>query len=323
MTEKQPKVTPEYFTERDGVLAFAQLINRLRFIWRETTNADMGVDGQVEHTDEEGQCTGRVIAIQIKAGASYFLKGDAEFIYFYPEEKHRNYWRNFPVPVIVALVAPDRQAVFWIDARRYLRSPLTSSEKAIRIPRANKLKIATKQQLFESYGPTENTLLSPEQVLREILIRKHLAPSYKISYLELFSLGIIDMGTKLFFSMSVCMEIVERHAAKLKVGVLCGSAEHQFIDGYIDFLISQNLIYYDYSEYIMDSKERGLQPIFICPFTHRGRQLIDLMQKWSGDSSAIHESFLTLANPGEISSRLGRMEKIAKRIQKQLGDRNI
>ena len=101
---------------------------------RETIDADVGIDGQVEHVDDEGNCTGHVIAVQVKAGPSYLSKGDEETIHFYPEEKHRNYWRDFPVPVILAIVDTESQTTYWTDARRYLRSPLTSSEKAIRIP---------------------------------------------------------------------------------------------------------------------------------------------------------------------------------------------
>ena len=132
---KLPQRTSRDYTERAGVLAFACTINDLRFIRRETLIADMGVDGQVEHVDDEGNCTGHVIGVQVKAGPSYLSKGDEETILFYPEEKHRNYWRNFPVPVIVAIIDTEDKTIYWTDARRFLRSPLTASEKAIRIPR--------------------------------------------------------------------------------------------------------------------------------------------------------------------------------------------
>ena len=173
----------------------------------------------------------------------------------------------------------------------------------------------TKHQLFASYGPVEGELLPVEEVLRALAAHRIEVPAFRLSYFDLFALGIVDGGTKLFFSMSACMEIVERRAAQFSIGVAFGPTEHRFIDSYIDFLVAQNLIYYDYSEYIIDRDERRLQPIFICPLTHRGREFLDLMQKREGDKHVIHESFLWLADPFEISFRLAEIEKIQERIR--------
>src|SRR4051795_4557341 len=95
-----PKLAPTYFTERQGVLAFAEAMNRFGFVWRETANADVGIDGQVEHVDGDGNCTGHVIAVQVKSGASFVTTGDADTIIYYPQQKHVHYWRSFPVPVV-------------------------------------------------------------------------------------------------------------------------------------------------------------------------------------------------------------------------------
>jgi hypothetical protein len=40
-------------------------------IFRETSNSDTGVDGQLEEVDEQCHATGRIMAVQIKSGSSY------------------------------------------------------------------------------------------------------------------------------------------------------------------------------------------------------------------------------------------------------------
>src|SRR5438046_2654846 len=100
-----PEVKDEYFTEREGVLQVARKVNRLRCIWRETPNPDLGIDGQIEHLNVQGRSTGHLVAVQVKSGPSY-LRKDGDSIVFYPQKKHRNYWERFPIPVIVIIYDP-------------------------------------------------------------------------------------------------------------------------------------------------------------------------------------------------------------------------
>jgi hypothetical protein len=59
-------------TDREGVAIFQRIVSRdLGWIFREQTVVDQGVDGQVE-VAIEGHGTGRLIAVQIKSGSSYF-----------------------------------------------------------------------------------------------------------------------------------------------------------------------------------------------------------------------------------------------------------
>ena len=61
-----------YQQERNGILAFSMEVNKLGLIWRETPMVDVGIDGQIELVDDDGNATGRILAVQIKSGASYF-----------------------------------------------------------------------------------------------------------------------------------------------------------------------------------------------------------------------------------------------------------
>src|SRR5690349_21713482 len=96
----KPNVSENYYKEREGVLKVALELNSYGYIFRETSNGDVGIDGQIEQVNEKGEATGKIVAAQIKSGNSYLVdKGD--YFWFYPQEKHRNYWCVFPLPVIL------------------------------------------------------------------------------------------------------------------------------------------------------------------------------------------------------------------------------
>lgn len=101
-----PKYNQTNSQERLGVNAVAEAIAKIGQIWRETPMADVGVDGQIEYVNPEGFATGRMIAVQIKSGPSFFKESYGDWV-FYPEEKHRFYWERFPLPVLIIIHNPD------------------------------------------------------------------------------------------------------------------------------------------------------------------------------------------------------------------------
>jgi hypothetical protein len=66
-----PKYGATNQQERLGVNAVAEAVARLGLIWRETTSADVGVDGQIEYVAPDGAATGRMVAVQVKSGPSF------------------------------------------------------------------------------------------------------------------------------------------------------------------------------------------------------------------------------------------------------------
>src|SRR5262245_60281148 len=116
----RPQVPSSYFQERAGVLRVSELLNAAGMVFRETPNADVGIDGYVELVDSTGQATGTTVAVQIKSGASYFVDGERAWK-FYPPEKHTTYWELYPLPVILMLHDPTTDRVYWADVRFQLR----------------------------------------------------------------------------------------------------------------------------------------------------------------------------------------------------------
>jgi len=86
-----PKLTDQDFVEREGVNRVAVIVNRARCIWRETFQRDIGIDGHVEYVTPDGLAPGRLVAVQVKSGASRFAHATDHDVPFSPEEKHRRY----------------------------------------------------------------------------------------------------------------------------------------------------------------------------------------------------------------------------------------
>ena len=115
-----PRVPDNAFTERAGVIAVDLAAVEARCVWRETSTRDVGIDGQIEHVSSEGVATGRIVAVQVKSGESYFADATATHVPYSPSEAHRVYWESHPIPVILALHHPGENKTFWMDARAQL-----------------------------------------------------------------------------------------------------------------------------------------------------------------------------------------------------------
>ena len=103
--------------ERTGVYACGNLFTRNGFIFREQPIADYGIDAIIE-AKEDGYATGKMIAVQIKSGESYFSEIEEDSVIFRVDEKHRNYWINHSLPVIVMLYSPSKNECIWEIANK-------------------------------------------------------------------------------------------------------------------------------------------------------------------------------------------------------------
>lgn len=307
-----PKVNNTQFTERLGVCAVERKLIEMRCIWRETPNTDVGIDGQIEFVNDSGFSTGHLLSVQIKSGLSYFKNGDENNILYYPSDAHRNYWVNFPIPVILVLYNPDEDAAYWVDARRYLRSSATMSEKAIKVPRENILNASKRDELIACYGSLGDKLLDTNELILELVKHRYPSPSFNISYIELFGFGLTDICRKLFFSSNLFMTIAEQRSFKNGVGISIGAYEYEFLYEYIQFLINQNLIYYDFSDFLIDWEDRKLVPIFLCPLSPRGQKVIDTLH-YSYSADIFHERYLSI-DQSMLPFPLDEVDKLLERI---------
>lgn len=158
---------------RIGVSATEKIINQMGLIFREQPTDDYGIDAQIE-TIENGYATGKLIAVQIKSGTSFFSETTNESIIYRGERKHYDYWLNHSLPVIIVLYNPVNDTCYW-NVVNLKTATLTTKSWKIEIPFSNLLTEA-KSKLYEladnltEYEKKFNTLLFAKPWMKEIIL---------------------------------------------------------------------------------------------------------------------------------------------------------
>jgi len=132
-------------TERTGVNLVEKLFLSFDWIPRIVLQTDVGIDMEVEIC-ENGKPLGKLLAIQIKTGESYFREQDTDSIIYRPSETHLDYWLNHSLPVIIILHHPGTGQTIWESINR---ENIQSTRKAhkIHIPKFRSLDSNSKEAL--------------------------------------------------------------------------------------------------------------------------------------------------------------------------------
>jgi hypothetical protein len=97
----------------EGVAAVNMLFSReLRWIFREVSKRDVGVDAQVE-VCRERLATSRLLALQIKAGESYFTESMTDGWIYRGNRDHLEYYLAHSLPVLMVLYDPRSGGAWW------------------------------------------------------------------------------------------------------------------------------------------------------------------------------------------------------------------
>jgi hypothetical protein len=99
-------------TDRLGLAKLEYIFGSVGWLFREQTVEDFGIDAQVEIIDKNNS-TGKLIAIQVKSGESYFSEQNENSVIYRPDTKHIEYWLKYAIPVIVVLFNPIDDMLIW------------------------------------------------------------------------------------------------------------------------------------------------------------------------------------------------------------------
>lgn len=121
---------------RLGVNAVEAIFLRMRWIFREQLVSDYGIDAQVEVT-EDGRPTGKLLALQIKSGASFFKQKRGGSFVFRGDKAHLDYWADHSLPVFVILHNPDTGVTLWQHVAREAVKPGKVGAWSIEVPATN------------------------------------------------------------------------------------------------------------------------------------------------------------------------------------------
>lgn len=281
-----PKVGLSYAQERLGINALQNYAANNSQIWRETATGDVGIDGNLEFVNADGFATGKVIAVQVKSGPSYFKNESANGWKFYPEDKHKFYWEAFPLPVILVLHDPSSNNSYWADVRQALRTPARTEQNFIEVPRCNILQNTKPTQLFATAGVQVEPFIDDlEEVFKKLLNTCSRDAGFPLSYFDLFTHGLTNICRSIYYGMDMVCNAVEFNLIdeNSEFGMGMGYQEHNFLFDYVKFLLAQGLAQIDFADCLIDWEDREMQPHFVAPLTARGRALVKLIHQKEAD----------------------------------------
>lgn len=128
------------------------ILNKLGWKFRKNhLEDDFGIDGYIDLITETNYITGKSIAVQIKCGSSFFSDETSIGWHFNGSKKHLNYYLNNQLPIVIILVNPDTQKIYW--ALFKLEETTKSGENwKIMIPSNQELNVRCKPQLEKIAG---------------------------------------------------------------------------------------------------------------------------------------------------------------------------
>lgn len=106
---------------------------------------DLGIDAIIEFV-RSGHPLGKQVGVQIKSGKSYFNSKTEECLI--PIAKHRDYWSQYPLPVIGVTYVPILKRAHWIDVKPYLKLFPDASVIRFTASEANRLDADSFQRVF-------------------------------------------------------------------------------------------------------------------------------------------------------------------------------
>ncbi|HDX9635625.1 TPA: DUF4365 domain-containing protein [Bacillus cereus] len=100
----------------------------------------------MEFLQEARKGTGRLIAVQIKCGLSFFNEQNDEGFIYRGELKHYYYWINHSLPVLLIICHPATKESYWVHVTK-ANSKLLSKSWKITIPFNQRLESESKSEL--------------------------------------------------------------------------------------------------------------------------------------------------------------------------------
>ena len=99
-------------------------------IYRQYTNSDHGIDGEIEFKTDRGHASGKRLYLQLKSGDSYLRqrKKDGVEVFRIAKEHHAKYWQEQPCPVML-VIATTEGGIRWMDISEYLRRETAATRK--------------------------------------------------------------------------------------------------------------------------------------------------------------------------------------------------
>ena len=269
-----PKFPPKSQTERTGIHFLGLILSKMGLIFRETSNSDTGIDGTIEEVNDKGEATGRFLAVQVKAGDSYFNDKGDHFV-FYSDETHINYWKLYPMPVILCLYKPDEESVYYQSISKHS----DAHTHIIEIPKAQVLSLShdnNVDDLFACIGGFSSEYHSSSELYTIMNDNKIKVGESYVSFMDLFIGSLTNICTDLFIDYSVMTSLLDLRTKQPVI--TSGTAEREFFWSFIQFITKENLAAVNFDACLSDWNEKQMTPRVIASLTYRGRDYRDYVE---------------------------------------------
>jgi hypothetical protein len=101
-------------------------------IFRQISNSDWGIDGEIEFKDDEGKASGQRFYLRLKSGDSYLhqRKRAGEEIFRIKNPRHAEYWQAHEYPVMLVIRTSDGQ-IRWMNVTDYLKKHGSATKQIV------------------------------------------------------------------------------------------------------------------------------------------------------------------------------------------------
>jgi hypothetical protein len=130
--------------------------DKFKWLFREIPKDDLGIDAFVELLRGDRKTRGRLFAVQIKCGTSYFSESNEAGFVYRGELKHLNYWVGYALPVLLVLCDPTTELCYWAHVAPSYVTRTPAGWKII-IPRSQTLTLDHKTELEIVTQPPQPT----------------------------------------------------------------------------------------------------------------------------------------------------------------------
>ena len=166
--------------------------------------------------------------------------------------------------MLLVLHDSNNDQSYWLDVRQEFRSR-KADNRTVLVPNSQVLQNSTAEELFANAGVSPAEYLSDiDQLLDQMLRAETRNARFDVSFFDLFCLGLTNIARSLYFGMDLALKIAEHKLdnSNSACGVSLADKEFNFLENYIRFLISQNLVHANYSDIKIDLLEHNLVPVF-------------------------------------------------------------
>jgi hypothetical protein len=256
---------PDPLQEDRGLIQVHQACVDMGAIWRPTPCHDLGIDGQMEFLDNTDSVvsTGKIVAIQVKSGPSYFSRPTTEGFAYYPSSRHRSYWGRLAIPVLLVLHDPNNYLTIYTEVKKQI-----NNDGPLIVPADSVFDGSARRHLLEACD-FEN---KPEPILRKLAsLRIAFSPTDEITGIDLY-ITCISVSSDVFtFSIARVCELTEI----LSTGGLIsfGQRFYEGIHRFLLIMIGARLTE-DFTE-AFEAQWYGSEqvPVIDVPFTANGRRV--------------------------------------------------